>query len=272
MLNKEDKKRLFLVLRRDIKGAINYARIIRSPITRIDITLEDGTFFAKTTKIGIEEHLLQRNLKVYRAAGLTPFGDTDLGRCLGPYVSSSLAKAILEGSYEDDNFASNAIVKQLKRRENIAMQPRPTIMETYYSNAFGGLREASANSPSGIYNTLYKCLASKKGDGSSHPARLILSRMMSMPIIHGFAPERHLTRHECAIHKKPGKHKSETMRIVHLVEATENRTQKNGVAWKIKQLVKRQKGIFHEFQFGKPKSTCISAIIIKTMMIDTVNV
>jgi hypothetical protein len=62
------------------------------------------------------------------------------------------------------------------------------------------------------------------------------------------------------------------MRIVHLVEATENQTLKIGVGWKIKQLVKRHKGIFHEFQFGKPKSICISAITLKTLTIDSVNV
>jgi hypothetical protein len=86
------------------------------------------------------------------------------------------------------------------------------------------------------------------------------------------APERHLTRHECAIHKEPGKHKYGTMRIGHLVKATENQTLKIGVAWKIKQLVKNHKGIFHEFQFGKPKSTCISAGILNTLTIDSVNV
>jgi hypothetical protein len=175
-------------------------------------------------------------------------------------------------SYEHDNFAINAIVKQLKRREEIPMQPRPTITERDYSNTFGWLREVSASSPLGLYNALYKCLASKKSDESSHPARIILSRMMAMPMVHGFAPERHLTRHECAIHKNPGNHKSETMRSIHLVEATENQTLKIGVAWKIKQLLKRHKGIFHEFQFGKPKITCISAIIIKTLTIDSVNV
>jgi hypothetical protein len=38
-----------------------------------------------------------------------------------------------------------------------------------------------------------------------------------------------------------------------------------------KELVKIHKGIFHEFQFGKPKSTCISAMILKTLTIDSVN-
>jgi hypothetical protein len=62
------------------------------------------------------------------------------------------------------------------------------------------------------------------------------------------------------------------MRIVHLVEATDNKTLKIEVAWKIKLLVKRHKVIFHEFQFGKPKSTCINAIILKMLTIDSVNV
>jgi hypothetical protein len=78
---------------------------------------------------------------------------------------------------------------------------------------------------------------------------------MAMPMMHGFTPERHLTSHECAIHKKPGNHKSETMQIVHLVEATVNQTLKIGVAWNIKQLVKKHKGMFDELQFGKPNST-----------------
>jgi hypothetical protein len=50
MINKEDKNRLFLILRRDIKGGTNPASIIRSPMARIDVTLEDGTVMAKSTK------------------------------------------------------------------------------------------------------------------------------------------------------------------------------------------------------------------------------
>jgi hypothetical protein len=53
LFNKEDKKRLFLTLRRDIKCAINPSSIIISPMARIDGTLEDGTIIATTTKIGI---------------------------------------------------------------------------------------------------------------------------------------------------------------------------------------------------------------------------
>jgi hypothetical protein len=89
--------------------------------------------------------------------------------------------------------------------------------------------------------------------------------MMALPIPHGFTPERHCTRHEYAIHKKPGNRKSETMRIVQLVKATENQTLKIGVAWKIKQLVRTDKDMFHESHFDKPKSTCIHAIILNNL-------
>jgi hypothetical protein len=96
-------------------------------MARIDVTLEYGTVVAKTTKDRIEEHLIERNPKVYRGAGLTPFGDSDLGRCLGPFESSSLVTAILEGPFKHDKIAINAIVKQLHRVDDVPMQPRPKI-------------------------------------------------------------------------------------------------------------------------------------------------
>jgi hypothetical protein len=53
MINTEDQTRLFLILHRDIKGAVKPASISRSPMARIDVTLEDGTVLDKTTKEGI---------------------------------------------------------------------------------------------------------------------------------------------------------------------------------------------------------------------------
>jgi hypothetical protein len=45
-------------------------------MSRIDVTLEDRMIVANTTKEGIETHLLEHNPKIYRAAGITKFGDT----------------------------------------------------------------------------------------------------------------------------------------------------------------------------------------------------
>jgi hypothetical protein len=187
---------------------------------------------------------LERNRKLYRAAGLSPFGDTKLGRQLGPFGSSPLLTQILEVTFRYEDKAISAIAAQLQRRTDIPPIPPPTVTEQDFSKAFGGLRETSGSSPSGLYNVLYKCLASKKQDDSSHPARRSLSHMMALPMIHGFAPIRHLTHHECAIHKKPGNHKSETLRIIHVVEVTYNQSLKISVAWKIKQLVKMHTGFF----------------------------
>jgi hypothetical protein len=115
MINKEDKNRLFLILHRDIKGAINPASIIRYPMARIDVTVEDGTVMDETTKEGTEEHLLERNTKVYRAVGLTTFGDSDLCLRLAPCGSPPLATGIIEGSFEHGKFAIDAIVKENQR-------------------------------------------------------------------------------------------------------------------------------------------------------------
>jgi hypothetical protein len=50
MINKENKKRLFIILCRDIKVTVNPASIIKSPMARIDVTLEYETIISKTKK------------------------------------------------------------------------------------------------------------------------------------------------------------------------------------------------------------------------------
>jgi hypothetical protein len=95
---------------------------------------------------------------------------------------------------------------------------------------------------------------------------------MAILMIHGFAPTHHLTGHKCAIHKKPGYHNPEAMHIIHIAEPMENQSLKIGVACKIKQLVKKHNRIFNEFQFGRPNSACISAIILKTISKDSINI
>jgi hypothetical protein len=104
---------------------------------------------------------LERNPKLYRAAGLSPFGDTKTGRQLRLFVSSPLATQIQEGTFRHDNKAISAIAVQHQRRTDIPPMSQPTAMERDFLNACGGLREASSSSPSGLYNALYKCLASK---------------------------------------------------------------------------------------------------------------
>jgi hypothetical protein len=69
-------------MRSDIKGSINPEIIMISYMSRIDITQQDGSIVPETIKEGIERHILEKNPKLYRAAGLSPFGDTELGRQL----------------------------------------------------------------------------------------------------------------------------------------------------------------------------------------------
>jgi hypothetical protein len=116
-----------------------------------DITQQDGSTLAETKTEGIERHLLQRNPKLYQAAGISLSGYTELGRQLGPFGLSPLETEILEGIFRHESHAISAIMAQLQRRTDIAPMPQPTVMERDFSNAFGGLREASSSSPSGLY-------------------------------------------------------------------------------------------------------------------------
>jgi hypothetical protein len=57
--------------------------------------------------------------------------------------------------------------------------------------------------------------------------------------------------------------------LVHGVEATENQAINISVAWKIKRLVKQFYDILYDFQFGRQHQTCLSAIILKQITIDS---
>jgi hypothetical protein len=85
---------------------------------------------------------------------------------------------------------------------------------------------------------------------------MIHAQLMEMPMTHGFAPERHQLSFDCPILNKPGNFKTETLRLVHGVKATDNQTLKIVVAWQIKRLVREHHAIFYEFQYGRPHQTC----------------
>jgi hypothetical protein len=69
--------------------------------------------------------------------------------------------------------------------------------------------------------------------------------------------------------KKPGNYRSEKLRLVHGVEETENQTLKISVAWDIKRLANKLYDIFYEYQFGRQHHTCLIAIILKQITVDS---
>jgi hypothetical protein len=161
------------------------------------------------------------------------------------------------------------VTSQIRQRNHCPDIPKATVTEKQFSRAFGGLREKPASSPSGIYNAHYMYLDSKMNDNTSNPTRKIQSQLMELPITHGFAPQRHLTRYDLVINKKSGNYISDKLRLVHGVKATENQTLKISVAWEIKRLVKQFDDIFYEYQFRRQHKTCLSAIILKQITVDS---
>jgi hypothetical protein len=102
------------------------------------------------------------------------------------------------------------------------------------------------------------------------PIHKIQSQLMEMPITHGFAPERHILHYDCNICKKPGDYRSQNVRLLHGIKATENQALKICVASEIKCLVKHVDDIFYELQFSRQRQTCLSAIILKQITIYSV--
>jgi hypothetical protein len=140
-------------------------------------------YFLKQQHRGLNATSWNGTLNCTERQVYSPFGDTELGRHLGPFGSSPLATQRLEGTFQHEKKSIRAIASQLKRRTDIPPMPQPTGTEQEFSNACGGLHEASSIPPSGLYNALYKCLSSKKQDDSSYPARLSLFCMMEIPMI-----------------------------------------------------------------------------------------
>jgi hypothetical protein len=187
---------------------------------------------------------------VYWASGSNPFGYTTLGRQLGDTGDSPLSESILNASFTHADPSIRDFTSNLRRSPSLPDIPPAKISERTFSHAFGGLRKKSSAPPSGLYNARYMCLVSKRDDSSPNPIRMIHAQLVEMPMTHGFALGRHQGRFDCPIFKKPGNFKTETIRLLHGVEATENQTIKIGVAWHIKCLVREHHDIFYEFQFG----------------------
>jgi hypothetical protein len=189
------KSNLFTMLRFDIKGFIDPHRIRHNALTLVDVLIY-GPLTPLTIKADIEDHLLARNPLAYLASGTTPFGHMVLGRSLGPTGDSPLADLILNGSSSHPNRAVNAFTQQLCHRSHCPDIPAARITEKQFSRAFGGLRDKSASSPSGLYNAHYMGLASKKKDTTSNHIRKMQAHVMELPLTHGFAPDQHLVRYD----------------------------------------------------------------------------
>jgi hypothetical protein len=227
-MNKTKSRRdLLTLLKFYIKGVINPSRIKRSTLTHVDLT-SNGVVSFLTTKSEIEDHLLQRNPLAYWASGTTPFGHSALGRLSGDTGDSPITESILDGSFSHPNLAVRAFTAQCHHL--LPDIPPVKISKLTYSRAFGGLREKSSPPPSGLYYAHYMCLVSKRVGSSSNPIRVIHSRLVEMPMTHGFAPQCHQVRYDCPIFKKQSNFKLETLQLIHGFKATDNQTLKIYVA------------------------------------------
>jgi hypothetical protein len=122
------RRNLFTLLKFDIKGFINPSSIKLSALTIINTTTND-VFSSLTTKRELEDNLLLRNHKAYRASGSTPFGHNALGHQLIYTGDSPLDESILDGSFTHSNPEILAVTSNLQRRPSLPYIPPAKISE-----------------------------------------------------------------------------------------------------------------------------------------------
>jgi hypothetical protein len=155
----------------------------------------------------VEEHLIERNVKKLLHAEETPLGYTDLGRELVHTGDTPMAEAILDGTFEHDSLADDAladILKQLRKHPNVQDIIQPIVTEADFKSAFKCVPEKTASYFSGRGVHHYKACDEGSEDGLTDIQSAIHAAMMIVPLNTGFCPEQWKKAIDVMLEKIPG--------------------------------------------------------------------
>ena len=168
----------------------------------------------------MEDHLLRYNRKWFRQASETPFGGGDLYDMTQFSGLTHEVDAILNGNHVDDmgipmSIEMRTFLQQMQRPANIA-DIETAISTDDYTYGIKGWKETTSTSPSGRHLGHYKAALGCPIVTALHV------RMINLPILYGFAPERWCLSVTPLIEKEAGKPFLTRLRVIHLFEADYN--------------------------------------------------
>jgi hypothetical protein len=134
-------------------------------------------------------------------------GYTELGRELDHTGDTTMAEAILEGTFVYDSLSDDAlaaIVKQLRKHPAIAEIIEPIVTEADFKTAFKCVPEKTASSFFGRGGHHYKACAEVSEDGLADVQLAIHAAVMSVPLATGLCPERWKKAIDVMLEKIPG--------------------------------------------------------------------
>jgi ribonuclease HI len=184
------------------------------------------------TKERIEDVLLPHTVRRFRQHQETPFGHGDRSTGLGQDCTSADFDHLRRGTYDRDleslSDEAREWLKHLKEKD-FAAEGRLICTNISTEDWIAGwlkMRESTASAPGGHYGH-YKTAAVAAKLPKSHPDHTrvlaeIYATMLSLPLKHGFAPERWKYCVDAILEKIPGKPIIEKLRIIMLYEADFN--------------------------------------------------
>ena len=178
------------------------------------------------TKEGIEGALLPHTVRRFRQHKETPFGYGARSVGLGQDCSSADFADLINGTYDREleqlSAEAREWLRQLKHKDFSANGSHisTNISTDNWISGWMKMRESTASAPGGHYGH-YKTAATVARLPVEHPDHTrvladIYATMLSLPLLHGFAPARWKYCVDAILEKSPGKPVIEKLRIIML--------------------------------------------------------
>ena len=213
----------------------------------------------------IHKKILERNKIHLHQAKDTPFASSKLGKLLKFDGSGPLTEELLTGKADDmglelvsKQYLEGLTVKTIKTLEKVDVE----ISIEDYKRFWTKKRESTATSPFGLHIGHYKIAC---GDDEILE---IHRRLLILPFMYCFVPDRWTSTVQCMLEKDPGRPWIHRLRIIELFDAQVNagfqiyigrRMMYNAV----------DEGLLHPSSYGStPGKTCQEASLHKVLMMD----
>jgi hypothetical protein len=116
----------------------------------------------------------------------------------------------------------------------------------------------------------YKACAEGLEDVIADLLSTVHADMMSVPLDAGFCPSRWKHAVDVMLEKIPGVSRSDTLRIIQLLQADLNQVLRIAFARNIGTLAKEHEGIISKHQYGRSRKTCMTPVLNKLLTVQLI--
>jgi hypothetical protein len=275
LAKREQRRKLFDIINHVFNPGMNYGGLVR-----IDIPASDcdepfpvgpdpktwsGPWKSVTNPEEIASHVCAANQRQYNQAHNTPFASEPLLSYLGYNGDTAEAEALLAGTLPPASITESLLpetqqlLKTLSTQQASIKNYSSTISGEDFSNLYKVLSESTSSSPSGRHIGHYKVASTQEHLADLH------AKMMSIPHLAGFSPDRWHQVVDIMLEKDLGDPKIHRLRIIALQESDFNQSNRLLLARPLTHHLE-DKLLIPTMQYGsRPGKHCHSAILNKQL-------